>query len=126
MSTEQPIKTVKPSWWNFFWHIVFFWLLFIPVIVALVKRASLTLYIYESKVILEKGLLSKNSTEICISDIRTINVNQSLLQRLFGIGDISIATAATSGYEDFAYGLPDPKGLTDLLMKQKQALGVKA
>jgi len=119
MNDEKVLLEVRPSWWNFFWHIVFFWLI-IPIIVALWKRAGLTLRVTDEKVILDKGVLSKNIKEIFISDIRTIDVKQSLLQRIFKIGDIMIATAGTSGYEDVAYGLPDPKGIKDLISGQRK------
>lgn len=119
MSGEKLLLETRPSWWNFFWHIVFCWLV-IPILVALWKRAALVMRVTEEKVILEKGVLSKNSKEIFISDIRTIDVKQSLLQRIFKIGDIMIATAGTGGYEDVAYGLPDPKGVKDLISGQRQ------
>jgi uncharacterized membrane protein YdbT with pleckstrin-like domain len=72
------------------------------------------------KAILERGVLSKEIKEIFIPDIRTIDVKQSLLQRIFRIGDIMIATAGTDGYEDVIYGLPDPKGIKALISSQRQ------
>ena len=95
------------------------WLI-IPLIVALWKRAGLVLRVTEEKVILERGVLSKEIKEIFIPDIRTIDVKQSLLQRIFRIGDIMIATAGTDGYEDVIYGLPDPKGIKALISSQRQ------
>ena len=119
MNDEKLLLEARPSWWNFFWHFVFFWLI-IPLIVALWKRRALVLRVYDDRVSLEKGVLSKNFTEVFIKDIRTINIKQSLIQRIFKIGDVMIATAGTSGYEHFAYGLPAPKRIKDLIIEQRR------
>ncbi len=119
MTDEELLLEARPSWWNFFWHFVFFWLI-IPPIMALWKRSALVLRVYEDRVSLEKGVLSKNFTELFIKDIRTINIKQGIVQRIFRIGDVMIATAGTSGYEHFAYGLPGPRRIRDLIIEQRQ------
>lgn len=113
---------VRPSWWSFFWHWAFCWLL-IPVIVAVWKRAALVLQVHPDRIVLEKGVLSRDIKEVFISDIRTIDTRQSLLQRFFRIGDLMIATAGTSGYEDIACGLPDPLAIKDLIVAQRRRAG---
>jgi uncharacterized membrane protein YdbT with pleckstrin-like domain len=120
MTKEKLLLEVRPSYWNYIWHWIFCWLI-LPVIAALWNRAALVLRVYEDRVVLEKGVLSKEIKEIFISDIRTIDMRQGLFQRMFGIGDILIATAGTSGYEDIAYGLPDPRNIKDLMIRQRQA-----
>jgi len=119
MSGGKLLLEARPSWWNFFWHFVFFWLI-IPLIIALWKRWALVVRVYESRVSLEKGILSKNFVELFIKDVRTINIKQGLLQRIFKIGDVMIATAGTAGYEIVAYGLPGPKRIKDLIIEQRQ------
>ena len=119
MTEEELLLEARPSWWNFFWHFVFFFLI-IPPIMALWKRWALVFRVYEDRVSLEKGVLSKNFTELFIKDIRTINIKQGIIQRIFRIGDVMIATAGTSGYEHFAYGLPGPRRIKDLIIEQRQ------
>ena len=119
MTDEELLLEARPSWWNFFWHFVFFFLI-IPPIMALWKRWALVLRVYEDRVSLEKGVLSKNFTELFIKDIRTINIKQGIVQRIFRVGDVMIATAGTSGYEHFAYGLPGPRRIKDLIIEQRQ------
>ncbi len=116
---EDLILEVRPSWWNFVWHLLFFWLL-IPLIVALVRRASLVFSVYQDRVVLEKGFLNKDYKVIFISDIRTIDVRQTIWQRLINIGDVFIASSGTSGYEDIATGLPDPRGIENLILSLRQ------
>jgi len=118
MTEEKLLLEARPSWWNFFWYFVLFFLI-IPPIMALWKRSALVLRVYEDRVSLEKGVLSKNFTELFIKDIRTINIKQGIVQRIFGIGDVMIATAGTSGYEHFAYGLPGPRRIKGLIIEQR-------
>jgi len=116
---EKPLLEVQPSWWYFFWYLVFGWLI-VPVIVALWKKAGLVLKIYADKVVLERGVLSKHITQVLISDIRSLDTKQNLMQRAVNIGDVMIATAGISGYEMIAQGLPDPRGIVNLILKQRQ------
>ncbi len=120
--SDEPIVTAKPSHWNFFWYYVFFWLL-IPLIIAWVKRASLTLRVHSDRIVVERGLLSKRYKKFFSGDIRTISVHQSLLQRLFGIGDLLIATAGAEGYEIRVEGIPDPQAIQTLILQQKSESG---
>ena len=77
--------------------------------------AGTTLTVTEKRVILRKGLLSKYVNEIMISDVRNIQVSQSFLQRLFGVGTIGISTAAQSGIEIEVLGIPDPDQVREII-----------
>lgn len=118
MEKDVILLEVRPSWWRFFWHFFFFWLL-IPLIVALWRRLSFVLRINSDRVYIEKGLLSKETKEIYILDIRTIDTKQSLLQRVVGIGDIKIATAGTGSYEAIGLGLPRPNKIKAIINRQR-------
>ncbi|MGD0016771.1 MAG: PH domain-containing protein [Verrucomicrobiia bacterium] len=110
---------VRPSWWNFFWYLVFFWLI-VPLVVAVWKRNSLVLRVYHDRVKLERGLLSKEYRELFIGDIRSIDVDQGVLGRLCGFGDLTISTAATVDPEEIMPGLPHPLRIKDLIIAQRQ------
>lgn len=47
----------------------------------------------ERDVLLERGLLSKQRTEVALSSIRSIRITQSLGQRLFGVGHVELFSA---------------------------------
>ena len=117
MEYDRPLLEARPSWWHFFWYFFFFWLI-IPLFIAFWKRRSLVLRLYKDRVFLETGVLSKNYTEVFIKDIRAINVQQSITQRIFKIGNVMIATAGTLGYEFSTYGLPDPVRIKNMIMEQ--------
>ncbi|MFP4502885.1 MAG: PH domain-containing protein [Candidatus Hydrogenedentota bacterium] len=131
---------VRPSWWNYFgWLLLALIFLgggialsfyhtyllavcllaLIPLAVAMWKRLSLHLMVDEQQVELTVGLLSISRHSVYCSDIRAANTRQSLLQRLVGIGDVMIGSAGTEGWEIIAPGLPDPKGVEDIIENQK-------
>jgi hypothetical protein len=111
---------VRPSWWNFFWHLLFFWLV-VPFLIAWWRRFSVVLRIYPGRIMLERGLLSKSTREFDARDIRSIEIDQSFLARIIGIGDLTISTAATVDAVENVEGIPDPKGIRDLILAQRQS-----
>jgi uncharacterized membrane protein YdbT with pleckstrin-like domain len=80
---------------------------------------STKLSVNENEILFEKGLLSKERSEVNISSIRTIKVKQSFFNRIFGVGTIEIYTAGDNP-EIIAAGLPDPNKVRELI-KMDQA-----
>jgi uncharacterized membrane protein YdbT with pleckstrin-like domain len=110
---------VRPSWWNFGWHLLFFWLL-IPLFIALYRRHSFVMRIYSDRVSVEEGFWAKESSEFFIKDIRSIDVRQGVWGRLVNIGDVTISTAATVDAAEKAPGVPQPQRIKELLIAQRQ------
>ncbi len=117
VSTEL-LAEVRPSWWSFFWHLFFFWLI-VPPIIAWVRRASIVLRVYPGRILLERGLFSKCYREFMARDIRSIDIDQGLLARIVGIGNLTISTAATVDAAEQIKGIPDPKVVRDLILAQR-------
>jgi uncharacterized membrane protein YdbT with pleckstrin-like domain len=118
LTAGQLLAEVRPSWWGYFWHLFFFWLI-IPPIIAYFRRASTVLRIYPQRITLERGLFSKCYQDYNPKDIRSIDVDQSFLQRLISIGNITISTAATVEASEELRSIPDPKGVRDLILAQR-------
>ncbi|HTS16985.1 MAG TPA: PH domain-containing protein [Verrucomicrobiae bacterium] len=112
------LAEVRPSWWHFFWHLFFFWLI-IPPIVAWFRRNSVVLRIYPGRIVLERGLVSKSSRELIARDIRSIEIDQGIIARMVGIGDLTISTAATVDPDEEIEGIPNPKAVRDLIVAQR-------
>ena len=119
VDTQAVLLEVRPSWWNFGWHLLFFWLL-VPLLVALYRRHSFVMRIYSDRVSVEEGFWSKESSEFFIKDIRSIDIRQGVWGRLVGIGDVTISTAATVDAAEEARGVPQPKHIKELLISQRQ------
>ncbi len=115
---NQVLLEVRPSWWGYFWHLFFFWLI-VPPIIAYFSRISTVLRIYPERIALERGLFSKCYQDYNPRDIRSIDVDQSFLQRLVGIGNLTISTAATVEGAEVIKAVPDPKGVRDLILARR-------
>ena len=122
---DEALLEVRPSWWNFFWHFVFAWLI-VPLVIAIWKRHALVLRVYPDRVKLERGVLSKEYRELFIGDIRSVDVDQGLLGRLLGMGDLTISTAATVDAAEIMNGLPNPLRIKDLIIAQRTQEGRRA
>lgn len=79
---------------------------------------STRLELVSNDLVLTKGLLSKERTELDITGIRTVKVYQSLLNRMFNVGTISVFTAGDDA-EIVVAGLPDPHQLRELINRQQ-------
>lgn len=114
---ETGMAETHPSYWNYFWTIVLGVLLTPLVGVGLLFLAwacicvKTTSYIATSaRVIAKTGWLNIHQTEVRIEDIRAVNVKRSFMQRILGIGDVAIGTAATEGAEIVMRSVVDPDG----------------
>ena len=117
-ASDELLAEVRPSWWNYFWHWFFFFLI-VPPIIATARRASTVLRIYTNRITLERGLFSKCYQDYLPRDIRSIDIDQSFLARLVGIGDLTLSTAATVEAAEKIEGIPDPKGIRELILAQR-------
>lgn len=118
VSSTELLAEVRPSWWRFFWHLFFFWLI-VPPAIAWWKRASVVLRIYPGRLTIERGMFSKSFREFLARDIRSVDIDQSFMARVVGIGHLSISTAATVDAAEQLQGIPDPHSVRDLILEQR-------
>ena len=108
-----PLAWYKPGlWW--LWIVIFGLL---PIGYAFIIRQSTLLTIKSDELTLETGLLSRNSTEVKIRDIKTIDVQQSLVHRMLDIGRVRVATAGTEGWEIVVEGVEAPNDIRNMIQK---------
>lgn len=86
----------------------------IILLVWYLKVLSTKLTITDSEIQFERGLLSKERLELGMSSVRTVKVNQSFFDRMFGVGSIAIYSAGDSP-EITASGMPDPDRIRALI-----------
>ena len=83
-ASGEPLAEIRPSWWGYFWHLFFFWLV-LPPIIAHFRRLSTVLRIFPDRITLERGLFAKCYQDYHPRDIRSIDIDQSFCQRIVGI-----------------------------------------
>ena len=82
------------------------------------KAATLT--VTNKRTIQRTGLISKRTTEVLHRDVRNIEIDQSISQRMFGVGSIGIASAGQSGIEIQFAGVRDPDGVKALIDRYRE------
>jgi len=117
--SRELLAEVCPSWWGYFWYLFFFWLILPPVIAGF-RRAATVLRIYPDRITLTCGLLSKYYRDYHPRDIRSIDIDQTFLQRVVGIGDLTISTAATAEGAEQIRSIPNPLAVRDLILAQRE------
>jgi uncharacterized membrane protein YdbT with pleckstrin-like domain len=85
------------------------------------KSKSTRLRIIGDEIELERGLLSKSRVDIDLKKIRSVHVDQTLLQRLFGVGSLQFYT--TGDEPEFVLsGMPDPNRVRDHIKSRMRSL----
>jgi membrane protein YdbS with pleckstrin-like domain len=116
---REPLAEVRPSWWRYFWYFFFFFLI-VPPILAIFRRNATLLQVYADRIRFTRGLMAKCYRDYKPRDIRSIDIDQRLLQRMVGIGDLTISTAATAEATEQILSIPDPQGVRDLILGQRR------
>ena len=81
-----------------------------------------SLVITDRRVTLRQGLLSKDTNDVLIADIRNVKVRQNLLQRIFGVGTVAVSTSGQSDMEIEVHGVPDPARIKAIIDDRRTAL----
>lgn len=68
-----------------------------------------TITITNKRIVFRKGILSKYTNEIYLTDVRNVQVSQGVFQRMLGVGNVGVSTAAQADMEIYVAGIPDPE-----------------
>lgn len=116
---EEEIMVCRPSALNYLWVIIggictLFVFIGIIILLAVWIEIYFTSYkITTMRIIVQRGLIAKKRNEIWIKDMRGANLAQGIWQRIIGVGNISIGTAATAGSEICMTGIANPQEIVD-------------
>ncbi|MEI6645867.1 MAG: PH domain-containing protein [bacterium] len=73
-----------------------------------IKTRGTELTVTNERVSLRKGILSKFTNDVYLTDIRNVQIYQSFGQRIFGVGSVAISSAGNEGIEIEVKGIPRP------------------
>jgi membrane protein YdbS with pleckstrin-like domain len=71
------------------------------------------------RLIERRGLLSTRRREMELADVRSIEVNQSLMQRITGLGNVGVASAASADFMIRLLDIPDPERVAEILRQAR-------
>ena len=94
-------------------------IIFIPVIMRLMRRQFAVVTISGDRLRYETGFLNKSTRTIQLSKVQDVRVDQRPLQRMFGVGNVSIETAG----EASRLTVPDvdgPQSIADEILNRSQ------
>ena len=119
MSAEKEIMVCHPDLMNYLGTIIL-GILTIPFIFGILILLYVWIEIHFTsyrittlRIVVRRGWIAKAQSEIWIKDMRGANLNQGIWQRLIGVGDIMIGTAATAGTEIAMRGIARPQAVVD-------------
>jgi len=72
---------------NWFWIVVSLGLLLIPI--YLIQKTN-EIAVTNNRIIGKKGIISRDTIDLSLKNIESVDVKQSIFGRIFGFGDISI------------------------------------
>lgn len=76
----------------------------------------------DGHVAVREGIIARDTNEIRVQDIRLLGVEQGIIQRIFGLGDVEIATAGHSEVEIHMKGIRNPEEVKEEIRKLQAAL----
>lgn len=71
------------------------------------------------RLIERSGLLARHRREMELADVRSIEVDRSLLQRVLGLGNVTIASAASADFMVRMRHVPDPERIAETLRQAR-------
>ncbi len=81
----------------------------LTVLIGFLKRISTTYTISDRRLHIKRGIISREVQETRLERVQNVNYNQTLFQRLVGVGDVDFDTAGSGDY-DFSFdGVADPE-----------------
>jgi uncharacterized membrane protein YdbT with pleckstrin-like domain len=103
-----------PDWWLLFAAALFLW----PISRG-IRRRFTKITIAGDRLRYELGIFSRSTRTIQISKVQDVQVDQTLFQRMFGIGNLSIETAGETSRLTIA-GIDQPQLVADEIMDAAQ------
>ena len=81
---------------------------------------SATLTVTTKRTIHRTGILSRQTSEVRHNDVRNLQMDQSALERLLGVGDIAISSAGQAGLEIVADAIPHPEKIIQVIRERQE------
>jgi uncharacterized membrane protein YdbT with pleckstrin-like domain len=84
-----------------------------------IKTRATSLTVSDHELLYEKGILSKERLAVSLRPVRSVQVNQSFVNRILGVGEIEIKTAGDEP-EFTVTDLPDPHEVREAISRAQE------
>lgn len=108
-----------------FWFILFVLLIaavglgLLILIFWYIKTKATALTVTDHELLYEKGILSKERLAVSLRHVRSVQVNQSFINRILGVGTVEISTAGDEP-EFTVADLPDPHQVRQAISRAQE------
>jgi putative membrane protein len=93
--------------------------IFLPAFLRLIKRQFTTMTLAGDRLRYQSGMFAKTTRTVQISKVQDVRVDQRPMQRMFGVGDISIETAGDASRETIR-DVDRPQAVADEILNRAQ------
>jgi uncharacterized membrane protein YdbT with pleckstrin-like domain len=84
-----------------------------------VKTRATALTVTDQELMYERGILSKDRTSVSLKHIRSVNIAQGFINRIFGVGTVQISTAGDEPEFTIA-DMPDPYVIQEAITRAQE------
>ncbi|TWT59159.1 Bacterial membrane flanked domain protein [Thalassoglobus neptunius] len=84
-----------------------------------VQILATSLTITNKRTRLRHGIISKKTSEVQHDDVRNLQVDQTVLERFLGIGDLAISSSGQDDLEIIAIAIPQPNSMAELIRRMQ-------
>lgn len=141
---EYALTRILPSWWHFFREILIACVLAVGGIYRLIAHPgspALALVLWagaaailgmaalarrytswsltSDRLIARRGLIASHRREMELADVRSIEVDRGMMQRILGLGNVTVASAASADFVIRLLNIPDPERVAEMLRQAR-------
>jgi uncharacterized membrane protein YdbT with pleckstrin-like domain len=88
-------------------------------LVTMIRARTVNWSLTSDRLIEKRGLVASSRREMELADIRSVEVDKRVFQRMFGLGDITIASAASADYAIRLNDIEDPDLAAETIRKAR-------
>jgi uncharacterized membrane protein YdbT with pleckstrin-like domain len=85
----------------------------------MIRARSLNWSLTSDRLIEKRGIVASRRREMELADIRSVEVDQRVFQRMFGLGNVTIASAASADYAIRLNDIYDPDNAAETIRKAR-------
>ena len=89
------------------------------IIVTLIRARTVNWSLTSDRLIEKRGLVASRRREMELADIRSVEVTKRVMQRMIGLGDVTIASAASADYAIRLHDIFDPDNAAETIREAR-------